>query len=143
MQVAFERFQGQTLSVKKLRAIFVLLLSLALPCAATANMLDGMRCHHDGLGALVQDEHAGHGAMHMHHGDHQKAAGGGCDCPVKCSCQHHCAGGGCAAALGFTPIGVDFAGRSATIISAYRGVVSDPQLSFPFRPPIAAPRGAA
>ncbi len=138
-------FRGHTLRVKKLRAIIVLLLSLALPYAATANMLAGVGCHHDGLGSLAQEghDHAGHGAMHMHHGDHQKAAGGGCDCPVKCDCQHHCAGGACVAALGFTPAPVEFAGRDVTVVGAYSGVVLDPQLSFPFRPPIAAPPGAA
>lgn len=133
--------------MKKLRAIVVLLFSIALPYAATANMVADLQCHHDGLGALTADSgaqhhHDDHAATHDHASAHHAAADQGCDCAVKCQCQHHCAGGG-AAALAFGSVGVDFSARDVTTVSAYLGLVSEAQSRSLFRPPITAPPGAA
>ncbi|MBL6748871.1 MAG: hypothetical protein ISP90_00030 [Nevskia sp.] len=133
--------------MKKLRAIVVLLFSISLPYSATATMLHDLRCHHDGLGALLEGAANGHQhdhlAMHEHAAAQHAGSHQGCDCIVKCQCQHNCAGGGCGAALALTPWGVDVSSGGGFSIGSYDGLMADPQSSSPFRPPIAAPPGAA
>jgi hypothetical protein len=70
--------------MKSCRALLVLLLCLVLPYSASAGLGQDLQCHHDGLGVLLD------APQHHHH----SAADAGCDCPVKCTCQHHCAAGG-------------------------------------------------
>ena len=79
-------FKAHTAPVKRFRAILVLLLSLTLPYSAVAGMLDNVRCHHDGLGALVDaSAHHDHAAMAGQHHDQASDQAGdhGCDCAVK------------------------------------------------------------
>ena len=109
--------------MKHLRALCLLLLCLSLPASAAADYVAGLGCAHDGVGALTQ----------VHHAD------GDCPCAVKCSCQQHCAVGG-GAALG--PSLVLPAVRAESPQPAYSRSAAAPRAS-PFRPPIAAPAGAA
>jgi hypothetical protein len=120
--------------VKKLRAPLVLLLCLLLPWSAVASGMQNMRCHHHGT---HRDAVAMTAAMTMHHHADQ-----GCEHMQKCECQHHCAGGVIAA---FVPAGANlpvFAG-SGFEPGGSPGPTVPAWVSFPFRPPIAAPAGAA
>jgi hypothetical protein len=142
----------------KLRALLILLLCVALPYSATAAMLHGMACHHDGLGSVAetaQHEHqpadeASEHAMHGHHHHHDTAASShasdgdhGCDCSVKCSCEHHCASG-CSLASMAPLEGIRLFGSSNGHESvAYASLLSDMHSRMVFRPPIAALTSAA
>ena len=154
LYVALPKSSGHTRFVKKLRALLILLLCVALPYSATATMLQGMQCHHDGLGGIAEvslHEHGGH-EMHEHHHhdaaqndpDRSKvSADHGCDCAVKCSCQHHCASS-CSAVFTST---VDdeqvFASAVGPGSTAYTSHVADVHTRAVFRPPIAALTSAA
>lgn len=133
--------------MKILRDIAVLLLIVALPWAATANMLGDLQCHHDGLGSIApaQDAPAHHhaqGTTRDHGATAQATADQGCDCDIKCQCQHHCAGG-CGAALALDTRGIDVGGPGTPVMTPYRAWSSEPQLRSLLRPPITAPPGAA
>ncbi|HZR37715.1 MAG TPA: hypothetical protein VFA75_20250 [Nevskia sp.] len=122
--------------MKKLRALLVLLLCLALPWAALAGGMQNMQCRHHGM------QH-GHGGMTAAlPAQHRQQADPDCGHAQKCECQHHCAGSAVAAFLAAgphlpAPAGAGFEpGRDL-------GLVAAAWASFPFRPPIAAPSGAA
>ena len=149
--------------MKKSRAIVALLLTIALPYSAIASIVDGLRCHHEGIGALADGggpahhDHAGmlhhdgnarihhdHAAMMpAHHADATAADGAPCAGPVKCHCAHHCAGSGGNAALTLKPFEMATVGRVALMTSTYAALIADAQPSPAFRPPIAASPSAA
>jgi hypothetical protein len=126
--------------VNTLRTLLVLLLVVALPWSAGATMRENLHCHHDGLGALIgvtpQHDHAGMG----HHGQNIDQ---GCDCEVKCHCQHHCASGTGIAGLGLVTPTLSFASNTGAATAPYAAWIPSIQDASPFRPPIAAPPGAA
>lgn len=133
--------------MKKYRAIFALLLTIVLPYSATASIVDGLRCHHEGVGALVD------GAAPMHH-DHAAMMHGqpasataadnaACDGPVKCDCAHHCGVSAGNAVLAAQSLNVASAGRVELMIGYYAALIADARPSPAFRPPIAALPSAA
>jgi hypothetical protein len=135
------------------RAIIAVLLTIALPHAAVASILDGGRCHH-GQGdahaaqAPAQHDHAAmqHDHASMTHGHHAAAAlsgHAGCDCPLKCNCASHCGSGGGSAALTLRPLEIAAVDRDTATIGSYRALPADARDSPAFRPPIAALPGAA
>jgi hypothetical protein len=111
--------------MKHLRAFCLLLLCLSLPASAAADYGAGLGCAHDGLGMLQS-----------HHAD------GDCPCAVKCSCARHCAVGGSAAPGSHAPALALPVIRAVTLPPMCGRAVAAP-LASPFRPPIAAPLGAA
>jgi hypothetical protein len=131
--------------VKKHRSIVALLLVIALPYSAAAAMAEGLRCHHEGLGALtdagamVHHDHAA--MMHAHYAGVQASSNG--DCPIKCVCAGHCAGGGGSAALVLSLVGITPLDNDDQIDGSYRSFFSDPLRIPLFRPPIAALQSAA
>ena len=147
--------------MKKLRVMAAFLMTIALPYSAVASIVDGLRCHHEGIGALVAgDAPKDHAAMmhhdggaRMHHahaamvpaqrGDATAAGDDPCDGPAKCDCAHHCAGSAGNAALTLKPFEMTTAGRVALIAGTYDARVADAQPSPAFRPPIAALSSAA
>jgi hypothetical protein len=115
--------------VNRIRALLVLLLCLSLPGWAVAGQWQDIGCPHHGFGAAAQPHH--------HDG------GKGCAEQPQCRCSHHGAGGAGAVALGGGMAGpLVFAGPGL-IASDYAGRPAQAHASFPFRPPIAAPAGAA
>ena len=124
--------------MSRLRAILAALICLALPWSATANMLEGMGCHHEGLGILAQPMSAmsGH-EMDGRHMDHSGSPTGmsGCDCAVKCSCSHHCAtSGGVAAVASALPLKWSEA-PADQLFAPYEAVPRGSLLTDVFRPP--------
>ncbi len=126
-----------------------LLLAIALQYSAAASMADGFGCrhshsHHDhGAMLATMSQQHDHAAMqHMvhasHAGDVQK-----CDCPLTCDCANHCAGGSVGAAVAIRDIGLASNARVESHWAHHRDLVSDPQTSPPFRPPIDPAPGAA
>lgn len=115
--------------MKKLRAIVALLLCLSLPWSALASGVQDMQCRHHGVGAMSMQQH--------HHAD------AGCEHMQKCECQHHCTGG--SMAVVFVPIGTNLPAFAAPGIRAHRyaDLTAKASSGLPFRPPIAAPAGAA
>lgn len=140
--------------MKTLRAIVVLLVSIALPFSAMATMLENLHCHHDGLGVLLdasttaQEHPCAHHAHHLamaasqHHTGAAKVSDGGCDCAVKCHCQHHCTSGTAVAGVHATPVPPLYS-RVPMPTPLMPAFVSDAQPSRLLRPPIAALPGAA
>ena len=137
--------------MKKIRTLLILLICIALPYSAMATMLSGMQCHHDGLGgiAAASSHHHEHGdhAMQEHHHDADQAKASddhGCDCKVKCSCEHHCATGCSVAFTAATGASRSFmtagAQHGPTAYLSHVNSVHGPSL---FRPPIAAQTSAA
>lgn len=123
----------------RLRTILILLLCLTLPYSAVAGVLGQPHCRHDAAAP------AGHGGMQHQHGamQHGAADPSGCDCAVKCDCQHHCAGIGAGAVL---PViaGVDLSDGGARVAAGfYQPFIPATLGRSLFRPPIAAPSGAA
>jgi hypothetical protein len=126
-----------------LRAILVLLLSIAVPYSATATLLQDLPCHRDGgaaslhASALAHTHPADHA---MHASAHSPAAvksAQGCDCAVKCECRHHCA---TVNAVASTQSRLDppiDASASVTAVLA-PAFVPDAQTQDLLRPPIAA-----
>lgn len=117
--------------MKKFRAIVALLLCLSLPWSALAGGLQDMQCSHHGAGAMSMMN------MQQHHGD------AGCEHMRKCECQHHCTGGSMAAM--FVPIGTNLGAFDSPAFRSHRyaGLTAKAWPGLPFRPPIAAPAGAA
>lgn len=132
--------ESYTGPVKKLRVMLVLLLVVALPWSAGADMRENLHCHHDGLGALLDSaphhDHAG-----MSH--HDQAADQGCDCEVKCHCQHHCASGAGVAMPSLATAALSLVSSDEAATGPYIAWIPQAQGSSPFRPPIVAPPGAA
>ena len=124
--------------MKRLRALLVLLLVIALPCSALADLRDNLQCHHDGLGILFEQQAPAAG---LHH--HAPAADPDCDCAVKCDCQHHCASGGGTALLGLTAPTISLTAGDQAAIAYDAAGLSSMRGGSRFRPPIAAPPGAA
>lgn len=114
-----------------MRALLVLLLCLSLPGWAVAGQWQDFDCPHHGFGAAA---HA-----HMHHHDGGKA----CAYEPQCQCPHHCAGGAGPAAPGGGAIGRLALERPLLAADRYAGLTAQAHASFPFRPPIMAPAGAA
>lgn len=136
--------------MKRFRAFLIALICIALPYSATATMLQGMQCHHDGLGSIKEPtmhEHGDHDA-HAHHHDHGDLAKAdkddhGCDCAVKCTCEHHCASS-CAAAVVLAAMPVGVLQMSADVSGGiYAAPLSDLHGRSVFRPPISALPSAA
>lgn len=134
--------------MKIARALLLLLLCIALPWSAMANMAQGMQCHHDGLGGLAETAQHQHSAdvANNHHHHHSAAAADedrGCDCDVKCSCSHHCASGCSVAAIdATTPLQAYPAGTDG-VSTAGAAMVPDARNRSFFRPPIPALTSAA
>ena len=82
--------------------------------------------------------HAMHGHAHAH-----AAADQGCDCEQKCQCPHHCAASASPAGLVSTGANLGQAMGAGFAANGYSGVTAAAYAAFPFRPPIAAPAGAA
>jgi hypothetical protein len=116
--------------MKRCRAILVLLLSLWLPYSANAGLSQDLHCHHDGLGMLLD------APPHPH-----QAADPGCDCPIKCSCQHHCAAGA-AAPLALATPGIHLPARMEAAAGPRPLHVATVYHASLLRPPT-APTGAA
>ncbi len=126
--------------MKKLRTLLVLLLIVALPWSAGAELRENLHCHHDGLGALLDTpQHHEHAAMSQH----DQAVDQGCDCEVKCNCQHHCASGTGIAVLSLAAPALSFLLGDKAAAGPYTAWVPATRGSSPFRPPIVAPPGAA
>jgi len=140
------------------RSIIAALLTMALPCAGVASILDGGRCHdehaaaHVATPAPMQHDHAAihhdHAAMqhvmtHAHHAAAALPGHAGCDCPLECNCAGHCGGGGCGAALTLRPLEIAAVDVATATIGGYRAAPADARDSPAFRPPIAALPGAA
>lgn len=123
-----------------LRTLLVLLLLVALPWSASATMRENLHCHHDGLGALI-DNAPQHDHAAMTH--HAQNADQGCDCEVKCHCQHHCASGTGIVGLGLITPALSFASGAEAATAIYAAWIPSLLDASPFRPPIAAPPGAA
>ncbi|MBL6751655.1 MAG: hypothetical protein ISP90_14100 [Nevskia sp.] len=135
--------------MKSLRAIVVLLVSLAVPYSATASMLLTLHCHHDGLGALVdamaQAAPHCHDGMEARSGTHEAAPATphhGCDCSVKCQCQHLCATNGVTLAVNVLH-SPNFDSRHAADTELPRAFIPAVQRGTPLRPPIDRPSSAA
>jgi hypothetical protein len=130
------------------RAMVGLLLAMALQYSAAASMAEGFGCHHSqshherGAMAGMSQQHDHAAMQHMVHanraGDVQK-----CDCPLKCDCASHCAGGNVGAAVAIRDVGLASNARVELQPGHYPDLVSDPQTSPPFRPPIATAPSAA
>jgi hypothetical protein len=127
--------------------IIALLLTIVLPYSAVASIVDGPGCHHDAAaahfdGATPMDHD--HAAMvHADHAAQPPVRHDNCDCPMKCDCAAHCAGGGCNAALTLQPLEIVNAERAGQSNDHLVALIADPQSSPAFRPPIAALPGAA
>ena len=130
--------------MKTLRTLLVLLLVVALPWSAGATMRENLHCHHDGLGALIDGAPQHDYAAMSHHGQSTgQSADQGCDCEVKCQCQHHCASGTGIAGLGLIVPALSFASGAEIATVPYAAWIPSHLDASPFRPPIAAPPGAA
>jgi hypothetical protein len=124
--------------VKALRILLVLLLSAALPWSAGAAMLDDLQCPQHGPGGL-----AGGGMQHDHAAMPPHDVDPDCACAVKCRCQQHCAAVAAAAVLPPPVRLLAFAYGSAAMPGGYAARLPDVRAGSVFRPPIAAPPGAA
>ena len=123
------------------RALVGLLLAIALQYSAAASMAEGFGCRHShshhehGAMAGMSQQHDHAAMQHMAHanraGDAQQ-----CDCPPKCDCASHCAAGNVGAAVAIRDVGLASNVRVELHPGHFRNLVSDPQTSPPFRPPI-------
>jgi hypothetical protein len=131
--------------MKKRRSIVAVLLIIALPYSAAAAMAEGLRCHHEGLGASTVaglTMHHDHAAMMpAHHAGAQASSNS--DCPINCGCIGHCVGGGGNAVSVLNLGGIGPLDNVDHIDGAYSGFFSDPLRIPLFRPPIAALPSAA
>lgn len=134
--------------MNKARGIIGLLLTIALQYSAAASMADGFGCRHSGThrehGAAMSGMSQQHDHAAMLDTAHAKHTGAvqQCDCPLKCDCASHCAGGSCGAEATIRDVGFASDGRALLRPALYRERVCDPQTNPPFRPPIVAALGA-
>ena len=117
--------------MNRLRALLVLLLCLSLPGWAVAGQWQDAGCPHHGFGAAAN--------QHLHH----HGGGKGCADETQCQCAHHCAGGASLAAPGSGAMERLVFERPLLAVDRYAGLTAQAHTGFPFRPPIAAPAGAA
>ena len=124
-------------------------MTLALPYAATAAMTEAFHCHHAGAPALADGKSPPHhhdAAMAMmgsHHAGAQMTHASNCDCPLKCACAQHCAGGGGGAALAPAAFGIAPVPCIECSLGGLTFHISNPDSGPLFRPPIAALPSAA
>src|SRR5512144_2034631 len=127
--------------MNRYRGMVGLLLAIALQYSAAASMADGFGCRHShsqhdhGAMAGMSQQHDHAAMQRMVHADHTGDVQQ-CDCPLKCDCASHCAGGSVGAAVAIRDVGLASNARVEFHPGHYRDLVSDPQTSPPFRPPI-------